>query len=97
MTKSPFTGETNSVEEGVFEKNKIQIFNVENQLNIRYENLGKNATLNLFNLQGQILRSINLPPGSQELEVGLSSWSGGMYVYQVVNEEGKQAGKFHVN
>ncbi|MFT6320362.1 MAG: hypothetical protein ACJAT4_001287, partial [Granulosicoccus sp.] len=56
-----------------------------------------NATLNLFNLQGQILRSINLPPGSQELEVGLSSWSGGMYVYQVVNEEGKQAGKFHVN
>ena len=97
LTKSPFTGETNSVEEGVFEKNKIQIFNVENQLNIRYENLGKNATLNLFNLQGQILRSINLPPGSQELEVGLSSWSGGMYVYQVVNEEGKQAGKFHVN
>jgi hypothetical protein len=27
----------------------------------------------------------------------LSSWSGGMYVYQVLNEEGKQAGKFHVN
>lgn len=97
LAKSPFMGVTNLVETGVFEKNKIQIFNVENQLNIRYENLGKNSTLNLFNLQGQILKSINLPRGSQELEVGLSSWSGGMYVYQVVNEEGKQAGKFHVN
>lgn len=97
LAKSPFLGETNSVEEGVFEKNKIQIFNVENQLNIRYENLGKNATMNLFNLQGQILKSINLPQGSHELEVELSSWSGGMYVYEVVNENGKQAGKFHVN
>ena len=97
LAKSPFLGETNSVEEGVFEKNKIQIFNAENQLNIRYENLGKNTTLNLFNLQGQLLRSINLPQGSHDLEVGLSSWPGGMYVYQVVNEEGKQAGKFHVN
>jgi len=97
LAKSPFTGETNFVEEGIFEKNKIQIFNAENQLNIRYENLGKNATLNLFNLQGQLLKSINLPQGSQDLEVGLSSWAGGMYVYQVMNEEGKQAGKFHVN
>ncbi len=97
LAKSPFTGESSSVEKGVFEKNKIQVFNVENQLNIRYENLGKNATMNLFNLQGQLLKSINLPQGSQELEVGLSSWSGGMYVYQVVNEEGKQSGKFHVN
>jgi hypothetical protein len=97
LVKSPFTGETNSVKEGVFEENKIQIFNVENQLNIRYENLGKNTTLNLFNLQGQILKSINLPQGSQEMAIGLSDWSSGMYVYQVVNDKGKQAGKFHVN
>jgi len=97
LAKSPFMGESNSVEEGFFVKNKIQIFNVENQLNIRYENLEKNTTLNLYNLQGQILKSINLLPGSQELEVGLSDWSSGMYVYQVVNNKGKQAGKFHVN
>ncbi len=97
LARSPYLGITNSVEEGVFEKNKIQIFNAENQLNIRYENLEENTTLNLFNLQGQILKSINLPKGSQELEVGLSDWSSGMYVYQVVNDKGKQAGKFHVN
>ncbi len=97
LAKSPFIGESNSVEEGVFVKNKIQIFNVENQLNIRYENLEENTMLNVFNLQGQILKSINLPQGNQELEVGLSDWSSGMYVYQVVNDKGKQAGKFHVN
>lgn len=97
LAKSPFLGESNSVEEGVFVDNKIQIFNVENQLNIRYENLGENTILNLFNLQGQILKSINLPQGSQELVVGLFDWSSGMYVYQILNKKGKQAGKFHVN
>lgn len=97
LARSPFTGETNSVKEGVFVKNKIQIFNAANQLNIRYEDIEDNTILNLFNLQGQILKSINLPQGSQELEVGLSEWSSGMYVYQVVNNKGKQAGKFHVN
>ncbi|MFK8007249.1 MAG: T9SS type A sorting domain-containing protein [Saprospiraceae bacterium] len=97
LVKSPFSTQSNISKEGIFVKNKIQIFNTENQLNIRYENLGKNATMNLFNMQGQILKSINLPQGSQELEVGLSSWAGGMYVYQVVNEAGKQAGKFHIN
>jgi hypothetical protein len=97
LVKSPFSTQSNISQEGVFKKNKFQIFNVENQLNIRYENLGENATLNLFNLQGQVLRSINLLQGSQELAIGLSDWSGGMYIYQVVNDEGKQAGKFYLN
>ena len=97
LTKSSFVEDVNSIEEGFFVKNKIQIFNVENKLNIRYENLGENTTLNIFNLQGQILESINLEKGNQDLEIGLSHWSGGMYVFQAINKDGKQTGKFHVN
>ena len=80
-----------------WQKNKIQIFNVENKLNIRYENLGENTTLNTFNLQVQILESINLEKGNRDLEIGLSHWSGGIYVFQAINKDGKQTGKFHVN
>ena len=67
------------------------------KLVIRYENLGENTTLNTFNLQVQILESINLEKGNRDLEIGLSHWSGGMYVFQAINKDGKQTGKFHVN
>ena len=96
LAVSPFSGPASSTHDGIFEKNKIRVYNVENQLMVSYENLQKNANLHLFNLQGQVIKSINLTQGSQTLEIPLSRYAGGMYVYQVVNEQGKQSGKFNV-
>lgn len=97
LAKSPFEIGTNTIREGVFENRIIQIYNYENQLQVRYENLEKNTILHLFNLQGQLLKIINLPQGNQDLSIGLSEWPSGMYVYQVFNDTGKQSGKFHIN
>ncbi|MEM6965296.1 MAG: T9SS type A sorting domain-containing protein [Bacteroidota bacterium] len=97
LTYSPFDGPPTSTYEGALTEKNIQVFNYENQLHIQYENLNSNSTLHLFNLQGQMVRTIALPSGTQQVEVNLADWAGGMYVYQVVSKHGKQAGKFHVN
>ena len=73
---------------------QIQIYHAAGKLYVNYEELENKADLNIYNLQGQILKTINLQEGAANEIFDLPEWAAGTYVYQVVNEQGQQSGKF---
>ena len=92
LTYSALDGVTST--EGNFITKEIQIYHAAGKLYINYEDLENNAALNIYNLQGQMLKTINLQEGAANEIFQLPDWTAGMYVYQIVNEEGQQSGKF---
>ena len=92
LVNSPLDGITSS--ENISITKQIQIYHASEKLYVNYEDLQNNAALNIYNLQGQILKTFNLQAGAANEIFDLSDWTSGMYVYQIVNKEGQQSGKF---
>ena len=92
LTYSSLDGVT-SVENNLITK-QMQIYHSSGKLYVNYEDLENNADLNIYNLQGQILKTINLQEGTASEVFNLPEWTSGMYVYQIANEQGQQSGKF---
>jgi len=92
LVYSPLTG-VSSTEDNLITK-KIQVYHASQKLYVNYEDLEKEANLNIYNLQGQVLQTINLQEGSANEIIDLPDWSAGTYIYQIVNNQGQQSGKF---
>ena len=92
LVKSPLDGIT-STNENLITK-EIQVYHTSGKLYVKYEDLEEKANLNIYNLQGQILKTFNLQKGSANEIFNVPDWTSGMYVYQIVNQQGQQSGKF---
>jgi len=92
IVRSPLTGV--SAVEGNFITKQIQIYHSSGKLYVNYEALENKTALNIYNLQGQILQTINLQKGAAREIFDLTEMTDGMYVYQIINKDGQQSGKF---
>ena len=74
----------------------IKVYTAQKQLNVEYENLQLPSSLLVYNIQGQLLKSLALSTGMNQLSVDINEWPTGAYAYQLVNSESRSGGKFFV-
>ena len=92
LVRSPLDGVSSSNENLITKE--IQIYHASGKLYVNYEDLENQADLNIYNLQGQAIKTINLQKGAANEIFDLPEWAAGTYVYQIVNQQGQQSGKF---
>lgn len=75
------------------EFSKIGINSFNREVFVEYENLKQAAILNIFNINGQKIKTISLGKGTQEFSFSMNEVSQGYYFYNIKNEEFQQSGK----
>jgi hypothetical protein len=94
LVASPFDGTSNA--ELLEDKKQIEVYHSGDQLYIKSESLQEDLTLNIFSLNGQLLHSENLQPGSVEKTIYTHNWAAGMYIYNLTGNGFSQSGKLAV-
>ncbi len=76
-------------------ENNTKIYYATDQLFIK-TNLKDDAVLQIFNMQGQFIKTIPIPKGKQDFTTCLGELSSSAYVYSLLNSSVKISGKFIV-
>ncbi|MCB9316219.1 MAG: hypothetical protein H6569_08785 [Lewinellaceae bacterium] len=66
------------------------------RLRCRYEALNYPTELRIFDLQGRLVTEVELLPGGETILDVTAEWNTGLYVWQLQNQTGMQAGKWAV-
>ncbi len=72
---------------------KIEVKNLNRDVFVKYENLDHPAQFNIFNINGQELKTITLEKGTQEFSFSMSEIPQGYYFFSIRNEHFQQSGK----
>ncbi len=69
-----------------------------NHINLVWENIGNNASVNIYNMQGQLITTLNYAgvDGNVNEKIDLSSWQKGLYYVRFSNEKGTTTKSFVV-
>lgn len=94
LVSSPFDG-ISSVGH-LEDKNRIEVYHSGNQLYIKSEPFQEDLTLNIYSLNGQLLHSEKLQPGSGEKTISTHNWAAGMYIYNLSGNGASHSGKLAV-
>lgn len=74
----------------------IEVTASANRLRCRYDALKYPTELRIFDLQGRLVSTRELLPGGETVLDVTSEWNNGLYVWQLQNQSGMQAGKWVV-
>ncbi len=74
----------------------IEVTASASRLRCRYEALDHPTELRIFDLQGRLVTELELLPGGETTLDVTAEWNSGLYVWQLQNQTGMQAGKWVV-
>ena len=96
LVSSAFDGVVLSTEETDLQDN-LRIYSSPSQINVQYEALEEKFELEVYTLNGQLVKKTTLPSGTAELSITTQQWADGIYVYQAISKSGKMySGKLSV-
>ncbi|MEM7103415.1 MAG: hypothetical protein AAF502_09820 [Bacteroidota bacterium] len=90
-------GISTSIEEPIAENYlKVYFTNAEQAVIVQYEDLREESTFGFYDIQGRLIHTCQLEPGTMTLRIPTAKLATGAYIYQMVNSRHSESGKVMV-